>query len=155
MPTQGMNINGIWHSFATAEIDLAGSKFVGFQALNWGEDLKKEIVKGSGIIGLGFTLGDYEAKADFEILYSEWVRFTAKLGDGWGYKPFNIGCQYRAPGKPLITVEIKNVTINTNDVSNSKGPGPSTTKVGLLVVDPIVTNGTTAVGRALIAAQRK
>jgi hypothetical protein len=150
-----MNINGVWESFATAEIDLSGSKFVGFQALNWKEDLKKEIVKGSGLIGLGYTLGDYEASADLEILYSEWVRFKAKLGDGWGFKPFNVGCQHRAPGKALISVEIKNVTINTDDVTQSKGPGPITVKAGLLVVDPIVTNGTTALGRALLAAQRK
>jgi hypothetical protein len=151
----GMNINGLWHSFATAEIDLAGSKFRGFSALNWGQDLKKEIVKGSGVVGLGYTMGDLESKADFEILYSEWIRFTQKLGDGWGYKQFNIGCQYRVPGKPLITVAIKNVTVNADDVSNSKGPGATMAKVTLQVVEPIEVNGITIIGRTLLAAQQK
>lgn len=149
------NINGVWHAFSSAEIDFSGKKFLGIQALNWKEDLKKEIVKGSGLVGLGYTQGDYEASADFEILYSEWIRFTKALGDGWAFKPFNVGCQYRVPGKPLISVEINNVTIQGQDVSNSKGTTPTAVKVTLLVVDPIVTDGTTAYGRALIAAQRK
>ena len=150
-----LNINGVWHAFSSAEIDLGGKKFLGFQALNWKEDLKKEVVKGSGVIGLGYTQGDYEASADCELLYSEWVRFTKALGDGWAFKPFNIGCQYRVPGKALISVSIPNVTINGHDVSNSKGPAPTTAKITLLVVDPIVTDGLTAYGRAMIAAQRK
>ena len=150
-----MNINGLWHSMASAEIDLGGSKFVGFQSLNWKQDLKKEKVPGSGIVGLGYTLGDYEASTDFEILWSEWIRFETKLGDGWGYKQFNIGCQFRLPGQPLISVAIKNLTVNGNDVSMSKGPGPVTAKCSLLVIDPIETNGTTMIGRALLAAQRK
>lgn len=151
----GMNINGVWHSFATAEIDLAGKKYRGFQSLNWGQDLKKEVVKGHGIIGLGTTIGDYEAKCDFELLYSEWVRFTAALGDGWGYKQFNLGCSYRAPGKPLITVALKNLTVNADDVSNSKGPGATTTKVTIQIYEPIEINGITMVGKALTNAQRK
>jgi hypothetical protein len=149
------NINGVWHAFSSAEIDFGGKRFLGIQALNWKEDIKKEVVKGSGIIGLGYTQGDYEASADFEILYSEWIKFTKALGDGWGYRPFNVGCQYRVPGKPLISVSIPNVTINGHDVSNSKGPAPTTVKVTLLVIDPIVTDGTTIFGRPMVLAQRK
>ena len=151
----GLNINGIWHSFASAEIDFAGKKYLGIQSLNWSEDGKKEVVKGSGLIGLGYTLGDPEFGADFEILFSEWIRLTKALGDGWMYKQFSIGCQYRSPGQPLSTVEIKNATINKHEVSNSKGPGATTAKVTLLVVEPIVTDGTTALGREMLAKQRK
>jgi hypothetical protein len=143
-----LSINGIFHSFATAEIDIAGKKFYGFQSLNWKEDLKKEPVKGQGVVGLGFTLGDYEASADMEILLSEWTRLLAVIGDGYGYKPFNLGCQYRAPGKPLISVDIKQATINGHEISNSRGPAGTTVKVPLMVIQPIVTNGLTAIDRA-------
>lgn len=143
-------INGNKFSYASAEVDVSGSRFFGFQTLNWKQSVDHEKVPGSGTVDLGTTVGHYTAEADFTIVLSEWNRLLAKLGPNYTTKPFNIGCSYiENPGDGLTLVQLKGVKIRSDEVSN-EGTKGTVVKVTLTVTVPILTNGVAMIGQNAI-----
>lgn len=140
-------INGHKFSFASAEIDVSGSRFFGFQTLNWKQSVDHEKVPGSGPVDLGTTVGHYTADTDFTIVLSEFNRLLAKLGPNYTTKPFNIGCAFiENPGDGLTRVEILGVKLRGDEMSN-EGTKGSIVKVTLTVITPIRINGVAMIGQ--------
>lgn len=141
-------INGHLFSFASAEIDFGGKSVFCLAALNWKEELTPEDQYGNDAVAIGRTKGQYKASADYEQYLHEHAEMIARLGQGYGERPFNIGCQYvEVPGAGRTVVEIIGARIAAPEVSNASGPAGTKVKCTLSVIEPIKINGLTLVQR--------
>lgn len=140
MTAQFPLINGLLHSWASAQIDVNATPFYGITALNFSDELEMEGEYGPSPIALGGVIKQYKASVDLEMILSERDRLIAKLGNGFGKVPFNIGAQWiESTGQPTSTVGIIGARISKMEQSNA--PGAAKVKLTLFQYLPIVYTG--------------
>lgn len=139
-------VNGRRMAFASIEAVYAGHRTVGFKALNYKHDLKPGIAKGASPRILGATTGTEELEAGFEMYKEEYNDFRRKLGPGYKLRYFDVIVNYQVAGDEasIITDELLNCRIQSEDESHQEGTEPLTVKVQLFVqrmlfdgIDPV------------------
>lgn len=153
----GLYINGEMSTHATAEISFtlpSGKPFraLGISAVNYNDELKRQLEHGTGSIALGSSRGKYSPAADVELFKQEWDRLLDALGDDYGSKFINLVVTDRPKGGTLRTDNIPQCLITKPDDSSSGEEGRKT-KLTLLP-HGIISRG----GKRIIAppaAQRR
>lgn len=151
----GLYLNGEWTSHALAEmaVAIAGKgikKYVGFTALNYNDELERELQYAASSVPLGSSIGAYKPAADVEFLKNEADRFIDDVGDEYGLVLVDFVITYRPRTSSKIrTDKILKCNITKVDDSSSQGPSGNKTKFTLLPNDVIERNG-----KALIRASK-
>lgn len=136
------SLNGNRWSLASGEISAAGQKFVGLQSLSPKESVKKERVEGNGRTAVGRTRGKHEASTGMEMLLTEFEQLISTLGDSYTDVPFDITSTFiENYGDGVMTVDITQVTIVSNELKASNDGKALVMAVELDVIDPIRWNG--------------
>lgn len=136
------SLNANRWSFASAEISLAGSKYVGLQNLNPKESVKKEGVYGNGRTKIGRVRGQHEASSTMDMVLTEYNQLIQGLGDSFTDVPFDISATFiEQNGDGVFTMGMTQVTIVEHELGMSNDGKALIQKVTLDIIDPISWNG--------------
>ena len=135
-----MYINGNTHNHASAEVSFKGKVYLGVTAVNYNDEVERELVYGTGSEPLGVTKGVYKPNGDIEMLKTESNRLIKELGDGCGEQAISVVISYREASGTLVDT-LKTCLINKIEDASQQGPSPNKTKLTLTIVDVISRNG--------------
>lgn len=135
-------INGQAWGFASCEIKLDGSTFVGIKTMNVADEVEFGTADGNGSVSLGRVRGAHKASFDFEILAGESDRFQTKLGDPLSAKAFNVGIHaVEIPGAGVRTIEVIGAVVMKLETAFSRSADATYDKYTCHVFLPILRNG--------------
>ena len=126
----GAIVNGNYYSFADIEASVFNLSFVGFTAVEYGDEVDTELVYAAARNPVGATAGNIKPKFSITFLRPAWNTLLATLQGspeaeqygGWRRIPINISVSYAAAsGLPTVTDIIPGVRFKDVDSSNSQG----------------------------------
>lgn len=126
-------VAGVRHGFASVELKLAGSLFVGFKSINYSRKRNRAVVRGNHPDPLGKTRGENEYSADCEVYFAEWQQFMSQVlkGPGYGDAIFTVLVTYGENGFDTVADELIGCSMDSTEASNSQGPDPTVRKFDL------------------------
>lgn len=128
-------------SFASAELDFAGTRVVSVNDLSFKEESPQPEEYGNGPLPVGRVQGNYKGSADCTILLIEYNELIQKLGSGFSKKNFNLGATYmELEGDGIFLVQVMGCRITNQELVNSEGKA-SRMKLSFNFVTPIQYNG--------------
>lgn len=146
-------VNGNYYSYANIEFRVGGLLIVGCKSINYGHKVGSQFVRGTNVMPLGKTKGQYEPHADVELYRPQYDTLVSALtnaaaGAGYMSVQFNVTCTYGNlsdnAGLPTVTDSINYCTIIDDDASNSESLDASVRKLTLMPLQ-ILMNGNPAV----------
>ena len=142
-------------TLSSAYIDLAGSRFLGVQKITWSEVMEgRENVPGAAYHYVARTAGIYKASVEIEILTSEFMALTQKLGRGFMMTRFNAAAQLVDPAGvlPLFSMVFPALTIDDNGGSLEQKASTTVLKTTVGPMRAIEYNGITAVSAGYLGS---
>jgi hypothetical protein len=146
----GAFVNGQYYSFADIEVGLFGFSWVGFTAINYGDDMEQEYVYGAARNPIGSTAANIKPKGSITFLRPAWNTllgqlvaspYAAQYG-GWRRIPIDISVSYSsASGLPTVTDVIPGCQLKEIDADATQGAKPLEVKIGLHPSGQILWNG--------------
>ena len=125
-------INGIRFSFASIELSIAGTKYVGVSEISYSHTLEPGEVRGAHAQVLGYTKGDYVAEGSMTMYKEEWETLRKGLGEGWMEKSIDvITVTYAEVGNETVVDKLVSVRIVSTENSISQGPDPASVTITL------------------------
>lgn len=145
-------VNGFADDFNSVIIKIGPRRYLGFKSLNFADELKPGIVRGTSPMKRGRTVGTVENTASGEMYLREFNELISALVAtnptlGYGMIEFNINVAYAPPGQKVIQVELRQCRITKASDDGSEGEAALTTKIDLDVME-IVRNGISIYKRA-------
>lgn len=137
-------INGHRYSFSSLEANIAGIPVPGISELSYNDGLEPGAIEGTSPQRLGRTRGKYESDGSMSMYRQEFDELTARLGDGYGERSFNIVASYADDGQPTVTDRLVGCRIKKVDNQAQKGSDPLEVKLELDIMY-IERNGKTLV----------
>lgn len=131
-------INGHDYSFSDIEFRWGANRYSGFKAINYRHSRETNQSEGSRPEGYGYPRGSYNGcEGDITFLRETFNQLIADMGDGYMEEVIPLVLVMYAPkGKPIVTDELKGITISEEDFSNERGGDSSYVQVsfkGLLL----------------------
>jgi hypothetical protein len=143
-------INGIKYDWASAEVDLNGTVFLGIKELTWEESLEPGIGRGSGSAQKLFrTRGEHDSTGTLVMWTEDADELLTALGDGYGEVPFDITTTYSNPGVPTNTTKLLGCRITNKTGGGAQGTDPLEVSFDLDIIQ-VDENGKRMVSNALI-----
>lgn len=130
-------------TLASGYLAFQGRQFFGVQSITPSEEVKSELVYGSGQIAQGKTRGQLTGAFAFEILIGEGDALVQALGTPLSNSPFDFSGSFIEAGstEPNYTLGATQLTIKKIEIGISNDGKPLTYKIDCLVIDPISWNG--------------
>jgi hypothetical protein len=136
-------INGNRLSYASVEVNVAGTPYRGVKSVTYKNAVERQKVFGTSSRALGRTRGKYDPDASIEVFKEEAVAIRAQLAalgaGGYGETTFDIAVSY-AEGGLTVTDKLYGCLINDDEDSHSQGADGLTEKWTLSVIE-IEKNG--------------
>jgi hypothetical protein len=136
----GMYINGNFHNHASAEISFKGKPYLGVSAINYSDEIERELQYGTGREPLGLADGTYKPSADVELLKTEFDRLIRDLGDGYGEQLISIVVSFREASGTIVDT-LGACKISKVEDASQQGASGNKTKLTLTVTGVIKRNG--------------
>lgn len=124
-------VNGARHSFASVELKLFGTIFLGFKSITYSRKRSRTKVYGAHPDPIGKTRGKNEYDASCELYVAEFKVLVQQLGTGYGDIFGDIFVTYSENGFDTIQDVIRGVTIDSSEAEASEGTDPLTRKIDL------------------------
>jgi hypothetical protein len=140
MPVSGAKVNGKYPQFASIDLNINGSRYVGIVSINYSDSNERSAQRGAARQVLGWTDGEYSAEADIEFLRPHFDELVEALGDRFYDEVFPITVTQGADFESLKTDELIRCKFKSRGSDNGKGTEGLTVKVGL-DLDGIVWGG--------------
>jgi len=141
-------INGTYPDFASIEIKIRGTHYIGLTEISYSDTLEAGEVRGTHAQKLGTTTGQYSAEASMTMLRPEFDDLIQRLGPGYKQVAFDIVINYRPPGGAMITDKIIGARITSTEISASQGSDPVSVSV-TLAPNHLILNGVPPLKRLL------
>lgn len=133
-------INGHRYSWASVEIKIGGTRFVGIKEVSYSQELEPGEVRGAHPQLIGRTRGTLKPEASLTLFEEEWNTLLETLGDGYYEKSFDVVVSY-SESDPLlgviagtITDTIRGCRIKKVEKSRSEGNDGLEVKLDLSVL---------------------
>ena len=141
-PIQYPLINGVRHEFASVELKLAGTIFVGVKSIEYSRKRERTKPYGTHPDPLGKTRGKNSYDGSIDLYLAEWNAFVMNQlgGAGYGDVIFPIFVTYSENGFDTITDQLIGCTLDTSEAKASDGTEALTRKFDLSPIK-ILFNG--------------
>lgn len=130
-------INGQEYSWSDVKINLFGRTLQGISAIDYDDNVNKKNNKGSGVMPVSRSRGDYEAKASITLAMKEVEAIQNALPRGKRLQdiaPFNIEVVYDPDnGNPLVHHRIEGCEFTNRKSELKAGEGNFETQFDLIV----------------------
>lgn len=151
-------INGVRHSWSSAEVKVAGQIYYA-TSVNHGRKRNRTMVRVNHPDPIAKTLGENDYTGDLEMLLAEYNALQAALIQiasnsglpiGYGDVPFEVQVQYSATGLDTVTIQLLGCTLDSDESGGKQGPDPTIVKSDLSPLK-ILRNGVDDLGVPLQA----
>lgn len=125
-----MNINSKAYSFTSISLMANGVNYSGISEVNYSDTVSRTKIKGTGVLPIGRTEGDYEAEGSITFYKSEYDRFARNNPNIFDVT-FDVSITYSNGTDVPVTDVLRACKIESLENSNSEGSDATTVSATL------------------------